>query len=108
MGYYTYYNLSLEDVYDPKIEDGVRAKLHELEVIGYALSEDLGGYDSVKWYDHDEDMLEVSRAFPDVHFVLHGEGDNTEDIWETHCLGGKMATYMAEIRIPPFNPEDLR
>ena len=107
MGYSTNFSLELVDVYDPKIEDAIIDKLKDLDVIYYALNEDLSSYEAVNWYDYENDMLSLSRAFPDVHFILHGLGAANEDIWDHHFIGGKAAKYRAEIFIPPLNMDDL-
>lgn len=108
MGYYTCYELTLENEFNPKIIGGVRSMLEDLGIIGYALDSHFGCYDSVKWYNHEEDMIKVSKAFPEVHFCLSGKGEESEDIWKSHFKGGKSVTYHAEIKIPPFNEADLR
>jgi len=109
MGYYTAYNLHLEEgAEDPAIVDAIVEKLTELDVIGYALNKDLSCADAVKWYRYEKDMLEVSRAFPRVHFLLCGTGEQNEDMWEHHFWNGKSARYDAEIRIPPLNMADLK
>lgn len=103
MGYYTCYSLELENASETD-RDGVVAKLKELDVIGYALDEDLGFYDSAKWYDHDADMIEVSVAFPHVHFILSGEGEDREDTWECHYLNGMFQELHPTLLWPKINP----
>lgn len=107
MGYLTTYNLIIENA-TPDEEDKIHEMLMKLDIIGYALDDNFDSYDSVMWYSYDDDMLKVSRAFPHVHFILSGEGENNDDIWEHHFLGGRSARYDAEIVIPPFNIDDLR
>ena len=108
MNYYTCYSLRLEEGGEnSETVAAVIEKLREIDIIDYALSEDLSTSAPATWYDYDEDMLEVSRAFPRVHFVLSGDGDDNEDIWEHHFWNGKSAKYKAEIRIPPLNMADL-
>ena len=107
MGYATFYDLTLEHATQQE-EDKICEMLNELGVIGYALDDDLSGYEPVKWYNYSEDMLKVSNAFPSVHFILSGEGENNGDIWEQHFIDGKTARYDAVITIPPLNPDDLR
>lgn len=116
MGYYTVYTLDAEtynrdtnkrtslpnDMYD-KINEALRKR----EVLDYALTEDWDCADAVKWYDHDDDMIAVSKLFPDVLFCLHGEGDNNDDLWETYYLDGKKQHCGAEIIYPPFDPQKL-
>lgn len=111
MGYCTTYDLTLLDpkdmteIEDTSIIDKVVALLREKGVIGYALDENLSYYDSVKWYEHEEDMLAVSKRIPDVLIRLWGSGDEAEDLWEHYFLNGKSQYCRAEI--PPFDPAKL-
>ena len=116
MGYTTSYTLFVHRVADPEIAERIAESLHSCSVIGYALNGDyqfvedgieFSSYDSVTWYDHEDDMRAISKEFPDIHFELHGEGAMNDDIWTQHFLGGKSQLCRAEIIIPPFNPEKL-
>lgn len=117
MGYYTAYNLEVEN-YDkatgvrsadvaPDVLKEIVAELEKRDVIGYALTEDLYCADHVKWYDHDSDMIEVSKLFPDVLFCLHGEGELNADLWDAYYLDGKMQDCQATVVYPPFDPAKL-
>lgn len=112
MGYYTYYNLTLENAsreQAKKVED----RLKEMDIIDDILDEmyDSDGYfsscDSAKWYEHEEDIGKLSMEFPEVHFVLQGEGDNRDDIWEKHFINGRIQRCHAEIVYPSFSPNKL-
>ena len=116
MGYTTSYTLFAHRVADPEIAERIAESLRSCDVIGYALNEDYQfaedgveffSYDSVNWYDHEEDMRAISKEFPNIHFELHGEGEMNADIWTQHFLGGKSQFCRAEIIIPPFDPEKL-
>lgn len=94
MRYYTWYTLSVK-----KIENIDRFKLLEKELedrdlIKYAF---LGGvyheneheavfysYDSVKWYDHPTDMVHVAEKFPEMYFMLEGNGEEFGDFWREY------------------------
>ena len=45
---------------------------------------------SCTWYEHDDDMLTLSRAFPDVLFTLEGVGEEHPDIWKTQYKNGEI------------------
>lgn len=107
MGYYTCHTLSLENV-TPEQEVQIINRLKEMNIIDYALTEDFDCYDSVKWYEEEKQMKQISSEFPEVHFKIHGEGENNEDIWDHHYLGGKIQRCDAKIIIPPFDPNKLR
>lgn len=116
MGYHTEFCLFARPVSNPEIADKIAEALHACDVIGYALSGDYQfaedgveffSYDSVNWFNHEEDMRAISKEFPDIHFELHGEGEINDDIWTQHFVGGKAQLCMAEIVIPPFDPSKL-
>lgn len=63
--------------------------------------------DGLRWYDHEKEMKQLSKEFPDVLFKLHGEGENNGDIWDKYFMGGKMQSCYAEIMCPPFDRSKL-
>ena len=116
MGYATSFTLFAHHVADPEIAERIVESLHSCDVIGYALNgnyqfaEDgveFSSYNPVNWFDHEEDMLSISKEFPDIHFELHGEGEMNDDIWTQHFVNGKSQFCRAEIIIPPFDLEKL-
>lgn len=46
--------------------------------------------DTMKWYDHDDDMMQLSTQFPDYYFLLHGQGEDCDDRWRTVYHNGKI------------------
>lgn len=70
------------------------------------------GYDpfeeSCKWYDHDKDMVAVSRDFPDTLFELSGEGEESGDIWKKYFLNGKVQVAKAKIIFEEFDVKKLK
>lgn len=64
-------------------------------------------YTLTKWYDNDDDMLELSRKFPDTIFKLHGNGEEAGDVWDSYYKNGKMVTYNNKMS-HPLNPKDLK
>ena len=117
MGYHTSYSLFAYPISDPKIADEIANALRKFDIINYALdwkyrfTEDgveFGAHDPVEWYESDEEMRVISKEFPDIHFELHGEGEMNDDIWTRHFVNGKAQLCMAEIVIPPFDPEKLK
>ena len=46
--------------------------------------------DTMKWYDHDEDMKELSKQYPDYVFELYGDGEETDDEWYTYYCNGEV------------------
>jgi len=63
----------------------------------------------IKWYEHDEDMKRLSRHFPDVVFILKGDGEDTGDQWVSYYKNGIMQNFRAKIIFPePGTWEDDR
>jgi len=84
MGYYTKYDIS------PQFGEGVPDWSEFLNVVT-----EISGYadpfeDSCNWYDHEEDMLKISARFPEVEWVLDGEGEESGDIWRKTFKNGAM------------------
>lgn len=110
MGYYTYYEVSYKDESRGKDYAEKLAKINpdyfDCYYNGFALDclEDLISADSMRWYDHDKDMLELSKAFPDELFILHGEGEENGDLWNAYYKNGKMQVCHAEFTYPQPDP----
>lgn len=102
MGYYTYYILTM-DPNKPEIWEDI--KMHHPRMY-YAVGLDDDCRQDCKWYDHEEDMVEFSKKFPDVTFKLYGEGGERDDIWDKYFRNGKKQLCPAEIIIPSINEEN--
>ena len=105
MGYYT--NFDLE--FDSSKENEVKTWLKENEdKFDYDIVDIIeGNSDSLKWYDHKEDMLIISNQFPDVLFILSGEGEENKDIWKEYYKGGKAQVAEAVFTIAEFDESRL-
>jgi hypothetical protein len=106
MGYYTDYELEIEvgSLYLPKIEPELNT------LTGYTFTQHsneslmlLGA----KWYDHEEDMLKLSKKYPKIVFSLWGCGEGPGDIWQKYFKDNKMQICRGEVVFPPFNPDEL-
>jgi hypothetical protein len=76
---------------------------------GYTLEEFVGGRcDTTKWYEHEKEMKDVSKKFPDVLFVLKGEGEESGDLWIKYFKDGKMQVANANIIYDDFDPGKLK
>ena len=111
MGYCTYYQLAIE------CDEG---KFNALDVIAnlrsdYEQAEDAlsetGGYSSgdPRWYEHEKDMSAFSEKYPDILFILSGEGESFEDTWKYYFKNGKRKKMYARVKFPHphFRPEKL-
>lgn len=92
------YNTSFELTYDAPA--GVDVDGDTLVSDGYEytvadlLNDEAQG---VKWYDHENDMIALSRLYPTVLFALTGTGEEPHDQWRTWYRSGKSVSVEAEI-----------
>ena len=103
MGYYTRYTLKSEPNIVKTIE--FKEKFDEIcddYTFDYVFEEDC------KWYDHEEHMREVSKNFPEVLFMLTGEGEESGDMWQKYFFNGKMQYCAAIITYEAFDPDKLK
>lgn len=127
MGYYTWFEMSVrENKGNYKVDDIVQYMKKEFDECGVKFYpfecaiESLDGDDSdasyfglicdqsSKWYDCDEDMLEMSKAFPEIVFCLHGEGEAPEDLWDRYYKNGKMQNCKAVITYEEYDESKLK
>ena len=45
--------------------------------------------ESIKWYDHVEDMIKLSKVFPETLFILDGWGEEIGDVWRELYMDGE-------------------
>ena len=53
--------------------------------------------DSIKWYDHEDHMSDISAAIPDVYFILNGDGEDSDDLWRKYFFNGRIYAYYSMI-----------
>lgn len=112
MGYYTDYKLTvhkgtadLEAVMDAL--DDVMEFSHDESCFDMDDPDTIISGDSLKWYDHDEDCAAMSLRFPGVVFKLHGEGEETGDMWDAYYCDGLCQICRAKFVFPEFDPNKL-
>lgn len=111
MGYYTHFNLEAyyKDEYDvpysvPGVtEEVICAKLAKISGYFHPKMSFLTeiGYDGIKWYNHEQDMIALSKEFPDVYFVLSGVGEEPDDQWIEYYNNGETERIDARIVFDP-------
>lgn len=62
----------------------------------------------LSWYDHEGDMVKLSQQFPDILFILSGNGENAGDLWKAYFLGGLFQRAPAQIVYDDFDKDKLR
>lgn len=104
MGYYTYYTLEAKDAktrtfIDEALEREICERLYEISngafYYGDTFYECFGS--EHKWYNHQEDMIKLSKEYPDIVFILDGEGEDREDIWRLYVQNGEWEEVRAMI-----------
>lgn len=75
---------------------------------------DQQGFDSdggqifgVKWYDCFDDVLEVSKKFPDDLIIVEGVGEEFPDVWKAYFKNGKHYVEQATISFKAFEADKL-
>lgn len=97
MGYYTMFELELKDV-DWEIAEPIISELRESnECAKEAIDENGDAYESTKWYGFREDMINFSKQYPDILFILRGVGEENDDIWKEHFKNGECTRYGVRI-----------
>ena len=119
MGYYTKFELHAADVETrwPISRDMEYDITYRLENIafGYVEREDFEKWgpqsfdawtgDTMKWYDHVDDMIALSKEYPNLIFMLEGVGEEFPDAWRKWFHNGQYEESYAEVVYPkPSNP----
>lgn len=110
MGYYTNYEITIDkhnseiDVQSDDFVEIVVSRLNELS--DYGFDEDLSQY-SIKWYDWEDHMRQLSSEFPSVLFTVNGVGEEDGDIWRAYFTNGKCQLEQAIVAFPPFDESKL-
>jgi hypothetical protein len=103
MGYYTDYVLE-HDTPDDEL-DIKEALIKGEELWREEINDLMDTGMSSKWYEHEEEMLGLSYAFPQTIFILHGIGEEQGDMWKKRFINNTVETVRAEVTIADF--EDL-
>ena len=121
MGYYTNFELSVHqgtadlEAVKNKLDD-VMAFSHDESIFDIREDDEfavqptrnvIASSDSCKWYDHDEDCAKMSQSFPGVVFKLHGEGEETGDLWNAYYKDGLCQICRAKFVFPEFDENKL-
>lgn len=64
--------------------------------------------DSQKWYEYNENMIEVSEEFPDILFQLNGAGEEPGDIWVKYYKNGRSQEARLNLELDGFDPDKLK
>lgn len=114
MGYYTKYNLQIKPVMNkttPEIVDAMQKKdlFHYVFDRNYMYDDHtktvyFDSWEEQKWYDHDEDIEEISKQFPSCVFKLDCYGEDGET-WVVYFQNGEHE--LCEGRIIYEEPKEI-
>lgn len=63
--------------------------------------------DSQKWYEHEEDMIKVSKEYPDIVWILDGIGEEGLDLWRKYFYNGKIQRANTRVVYDEFDQNKL-
>ena len=119
MGYYTKYELSAWDAatrtpISMEKEYEISYRLEQI-AFGHMDREEVERFgpvsfetwteETMTWYDHETDMLTLSKEYPNLVFLLEGEGEEHGDSWKFYTYNGIAEIVYADIIFNgPNNP----
>jgi hypothetical protein len=108
MGYYTRYKLSVKN-HHPQYEEFVKwIESSPKTSAGYKWKQFWeGNAEPCKWYEYDNDMPLLSQQFPELVFMLEGEGEEGADLWRRYYKNGKVQIANAKIVYDEYDESKL-
>lgn len=111
MGYYTYHNLEVMTADNaanhPNRSEIIAQLRKENENAEWAIDEEGTTNSEMKWYDSCAEMREFSKKFQDAVFVLHGDGEGSDDFWCAYFRNGKAQIASGRIEYDEFDESKL-
>ena len=100
MGYYTDFTY-VDDASEVTLEEFAKAETNHFgdPSYGYNLGD---GSTHGKWYDFDDDMCAISKAFPGKLIVVDGRGEEQGDEWRAFFRDGELVEklYRPDWKLP--------
>ena len=102
MGYYTVFSLRMEGP-----EEAINKANEEMLSWndGYIESLITNGVAELKWYEWEDEMKLVAEHNPDVLFILEGDGEDSDDMWQWRAKGTETEFHC--FSMPPFTNKNL-
>ncbi len=100
MGYYTRFELQILEGDDYNTD--YKKEISELSDYSYCFG------DSIKWYDHKQDMINYSKNHPNTLFLLIGEGEEQPDMWREYYKNGLSHRIVGVMTFEDFDIKSLR
>jgi hypothetical protein len=105
MGYYAHYSIKIYP-----------SDKHNIRVISKAVNDTADirvlygngtSYSSTKWYNWEDDMISVSKDFPNIIISLFVKGEETEDLARYDFCNGEMVSTWEFDGIPSLSQDDI-
>jgi hypothetical protein len=96
MGYYTRHTLEIIEGNDYVTD--YEQEIGELSEYGSSTFND-----EIKWYNHENDMLQYSKKHPNTIFKIIGEGEENGDMWHEYYKNGNMQRIQGKIVFDDFD-----
>lgn len=106
MGYYTDYTISIESEHT---HDDLIALLHAMHIHAdymFNLHDSTITGHEIKWYEWRDDMVRVSKSFPNWIIAIHGDGEDDGDEWDIYLQDGEITESMPVIPNPSNQSND--
>lgn len=107
MGYTTSYNLTVFKG-DLSISKILESEFYHYEDLEWALDDNGETNEPCKWYNHENDLKEISKKYPQVVFKLTGEGEEGGDLWVKYFNNGLMQYCPAIITYEDYDESKLK
>lgn len=107
MGYYTNFDLHVKKPANELDDARLTADLGELFDSVYDDGGLIRANTHAKWYDFEADMREFSENYPDLLFVVDGQGEDSTDLWLCYIQNGKSQHIGAEIVYAEYDPTKM-
>ena len=96
MGYSTYRELVRPEPVPDEVVEWARKHFTDSSMVG--LLE--GNGTSLNWYGFQAELMQLSSAFPFVTFEVHGDGEESEDMWRMYAQGDRFEEISPEMVWP--------
>lgn len=113
MGYYTQYSLTVTGIPDEQTKNALVKYIDSLwwrsifdqcpddnRLANDTFCLEYYPIDEAKWYQCEDDIAGLSKQFPQCYFKLHGDGEDTFDIWDCYFKDGDKELCPVEIIEP--------
>jgi len=104
MGYDTWFNVNITSApQDYKEAEEARKDIAKA-VFGIDTKQNLSRLDEgfeAHWYDHDKDLVKISKKHPKVLIEVSGDGESSDDVWASRYRDGESETVQFE-GLPDF------